>query len=160
MSDVWKYFLHTAPSDPKTENTISLVIPPRAELSPSPYVRELSPRMWEVSPAVLVAAHWKPHLSFSVPQMDQIYNSTVATQGSSARQQISKYEWYYQFLFIRMYVLRVPIWPPVHFHFVLRSTWRSKVPVLKKCFFWHFFLALFIVLLLQIVLFKVLNKVQ
>ena len=36
--------------------------------------------MWKVCPAVLVAAHWKPHPSFSVPQMDQIYNSAEPTQ--------------------------------------------------------------------------------
>ena len=71
-SDAWKYFLYTP--NIKTENTISLVIPQRAELSPSQW----GFHMWEVCPAVLVAARWKPHLSFSVPQMDQIYNSNEA----------------------------------------------------------------------------------
>ena len=37
---------------------------------------------------------------------------------------------------------------------------RERFHSRKSAFFWHFFLALFIVLLLQIVLFKVLKKVQ
>ena len=72
-SDVWKHFLETLRSyDTKLKIQYPWLFP-RDQNYPSQW----GFHMWKVCPALLGGGHWKPRPSFSVPQMDQIYNSAI-----------------------------------------------------------------------------------
>ena len=72
-SDVWKHFLETLRSyDTKLKIQYPWLFP-RDQNYPSQW----GFHMWKVCPALLAGGHWKPRPSFSVPQMDQIYNSAI-----------------------------------------------------------------------------------